>query len=158
MNPMSTENTKQNVFVFGAMITDFPAPHPPSPSPLARTPCLFQIRQLVEELDGLGILNDALLVLASDNGGCPDGGGSNYPFRGIKHTLFEGGVRVPAFVYSKSENLIPAEVNHTCVCVCVFIFLLLVPTRYTASEGRFKAKPCVTCELLVSIDKKWRLR
>lgn len=63
------------------------------------------------ELDDMGMLDNTLLVLASDNGGCPAYGGSNYPFRGFKHSMFEGGVRTPAFVYSKSESIIPAEVS-----------------------------------------------
>ncbi|CAN0500324.1 unnamed protein product, partial [Laminaria digitata] len=48
----------------------------------------------------MGMLDNTLVVLASDNGGCPSGGGSNYPYRGFKHTMFEGGVRTPALVYS----------------------------------------------------------
>jgi len=39
-----------------------------------------------------------LFIYASDNGGCKDAGGFNTPLRGGKHYLFEGGVRVPAFM------------------------------------------------------------
>lgn len=85
------------------------SPKPVRHRPLQSAPCI-QIRRLHNELEDLGMLDNAVFVLASDNGGCPIAGGSNYPFRGFKHTLFEGGVRVPAFVYSKSEALIPAEV------------------------------------------------
>merc|ERR1719453_2110774 len=38
--------------------------------------------------------------MASDNGGCPSDGSNNYPLRGGKFDAFEGGVRVPSFVYS----------------------------------------------------------
>ena len=34
------------------------------------------------------------------NGGPITGGGSNYPLRGQKNTLWEGGTRVPAFIHS----------------------------------------------------------
>lgn len=76
---------------------------------------------MLGELDDMAMLDNTLVVLASDNGGCPAQGGSNYPFRGFKHTMFEGGVRTPAFVYSKSEAIIPAEVlrvklQHVTVC------------------------------------------
>eukprot|EP00904_Undaria_pinnatifida_P000649 jgi/Undpi1/10585/HiC_scaffold_29.g13035.m1 len=68
-----------------------------------------ELRRLHDSLDALGLLDNAVMVLASDNGACPIRGGSNYPYRGFKHTLFEGGVRVPAFVYSKSPKLLPIE-------------------------------------------------
>lgn len=71
----------------------------------------MQIGRMVDELESMGMMDNTLLVIASDNGGCPSGGGSNYPYRGMKHTLFEGGVRVPAMVYSTSESLIPAAVS-----------------------------------------------
>ena len=62
----------------------------------------------------MGMMDNTLVVLASDNGGCPAYGGSNFPYRGYKHTLFEGGVRTPALVYSKSESIIPEEVSNSC--------------------------------------------
>lgn len=70
----------------------------------------MQLQRMFKELDAIGMMDNTLLVVASDNGGCPAMGGSNYPFRGYKHTLFEGGVRTPALVFSKSESIIPAEV------------------------------------------------
>ncbi|CBJ29746.1 Formylglycine-dependent sulfatase [Ectocarpus siliculosus] len=72
-----------------------------------------EMRRLHDELDALGALDNTVLVVASDNGACPTAGGSNYPLRGYKHTIFEGGVRVPAFVYSKSTDLIPEEARGT---------------------------------------------
>ena len=70
----------------------------------------FQIESIFEQLDEMGLMNNTLVVIASDNGGCPAAGGSNYPYRGFKHTLFEGGVRTPALVYSKNTSIIPSEV------------------------------------------------
>ena len=59
----------------------------------------------------MGMLDNTLVVFASDNGACPTSGGNNYPFRGVKHTQFEGGVRTPAFVHSKSTSIIPTKVR-----------------------------------------------
>ena len=46
----------------------------------------------------LGIWDDTLIIFTGDNGANPDTGGSSYPLRGMKATLFEGGMRPAAFV------------------------------------------------------------
>lgn len=48
-----------------------------------------------------------LWVITSDNGAAVDGGGSNWPLRGGKKYLYEGGVKVRGLVYSASNILIP---------------------------------------------------
>jgi arylsulfatase B len=45
-----------------------------------------------------GMFENTLMVFLSDNGAPVANSGSNWPLRGSKHTLFEGGTRVPAFV------------------------------------------------------------
>ena len=82
-----------------------------------------QIGRIVDELNKKGLRDNTIILLASDNGGATSGlfaqgaksneereheeGGieqgakapaSNSPFRGGKGSLYEGGVRVPAFV------------------------------------------------------------
>merc|ERR1719424_1388843 len=52
---------------------------------------------------------DFLLIVNSDNGGFPCGSylvGSPFPHRGSKFNYFEGGVKVPAFIYSSSTAVI----------------------------------------------------
>ncbi|CAM9439259.1 unnamed protein product [Discosporangium mesarthrocarpum] len=70
-----------------------------------------EVGRLMTELSDTGVLDDAVVVVASDNGACIESGGSNFPFRGFKNSYFQGGVRVPAFVYSESR--IPKEVQGT---------------------------------------------
>ncbi|HUT36323.1 MAG TPA: sulfatase-like hydrolase/transferase [Planctomycetota bacterium] len=57
-----------------------------------------QVGRLRDELRALGVANDTMLWFASDNG--PEVGtpGSPGPFRGRKRSLYEGGVREPAFL------------------------------------------------------------
>eukprot|EP00004_Rigifila_ramosa_P008921 TRINITY_DN20393_c0_g1_i1.p1 TRINITY_DN20393_c0_g1~~TRINITY_DN20393_c0_g1_i1.p1 ORF type:complete len:622 (+),score=105.41 TRINITY_DN20393_c0_g1_i1:254-1867(+) len=62
---------------------------------------------LVQSLREAEMWEDTLFVFSSDNGGMPWAGGFNMPFRGTKISLFEGGVRVPAFVLGPPDVLGP---------------------------------------------------
>lgn len=48
-----------------------------------------------------------LWVILSDNGAAIDGGGNNWPLRGGKKYLYEGGVKVRGLIYSTSYELVP---------------------------------------------------
>lgn len=52
------------------------------------------IGQLVDYLEKEGWLDNSVIVVASDNGGCAPDGGSNLPLRGVKNSYWEGGVKV----------------------------------------------------------------
>jgi len=47
-----------------------------------------------------GLSDNPVFIFISDNGGDPERGANNYPLRGLKKTLFVGGVRTHAFVHS----------------------------------------------------------
>ncbi|MEX0669894.1 MAG: sulfatase-like hydrolase/transferase [Pirellulales bacterium] len=51
------------------------------------------VARLLATLDDLGLCENTIVVLSSDNGATLTG--SNRPLRGGKHSLYEGGVRVP---------------------------------------------------------------
>ena len=62
-----------------------------------------QIGRLLDGLDDLGLADNTVIVFTSDNGPAPvwdtgtsnSGAGRTGPFRGIKASLYEGGVRMP---------------------------------------------------------------
>lgn len=68
------------------------------------------ISELMRVTKENGLFENSYFIFVSDNGGDPSSGGNNYPLRGLKNTLFEGGVRTPSFVYSP---LLPSDVRGT---------------------------------------------
>ena len=54
-----------------------------------------QIGRVLDTLDDLGLAENTLVLFSSDNGAGKGRGGSNGPLRGWKHSLYEGGIRVP---------------------------------------------------------------
>jgi len=65
---------------------------------LSRSP--VQMKRVVAALKLRGMYDNTVIAMASDNGGSPADGGNDWPLRGAKRTLFEGGIRVPAFIHS----------------------------------------------------------
>lgn len=57
-----------------------------------------QVGRVVSAIDADSQSRDTLIFFVSDNGGDPVYGGSNSPLRAAKHSNFDGGVRVPAWV------------------------------------------------------------
>lgn len=52
---------------------------------------------ILNELDQLGLRDNTIVVFTSDNGATQDG--SNLPFRGGKHSVFEGGTHLPTVIH-----------------------------------------------------------
>lgn len=57
------------------------------------------IGQLRHALETTGQLDNTVILFASDNGGAPSVGAYNYPFKGQKGTLYEGGIHNVALLY-----------------------------------------------------------
>ena len=60
------------------------------------------INNITETLDTEGYLDDTIIILTTDNGGQTAWGSSNWPLRGNKNTVWEGGVRGFSFIWSSS--------------------------------------------------------
>ena len=64
------------------------------------------VGNITRALKSLGLWNNSLVVVHTDNGAPVQVGGTNYPLRGGKGSNWEGGVRVPAVI---SGGLLPAS-------------------------------------------------
>ncbi|XP_077547832.1 arylsulfatase B-like [Haemaphysalis longicornis] len=99
------------------------------------------IGRVVKALYDRGMLSNSLIVFTSDNGGHPSGifsnGGSNWPLRGAKATLWEGAIRVPAVVWSpllprnKDQGVVQPQLAHV---------VDWLPTLYSAA-GEYSERP-----------------
>ena len=58
------------------------------------------IGNIIEILEEHDQLDDTIIIFSIDNGGVPYAGALNYPLRGSKGTLYEGGVRSPGFIHA----------------------------------------------------------
>jgi len=74
------------------------------------------VQQLTEALKSKGMYDNTIFIFTGDNGGAVQGpinsnslGGTNWPLRGSKWTVWEGGVKVPAFV--RGPGILPGVVS-----------------------------------------------
>ncbi|KAJ0179606.1 hypothetical protein K1T71_005318 [Dendrolimus kikuchii] len=62
------------------------------------------VGKVVESLQAHGLLDNSIIVFSTDNGGAAagfnDNAASNFPLRGVKNTLWEGGVRGAGLLWS----------------------------------------------------------
>lgn len=109
---IDTHDARRPLFLY----VPFNAPHAPLQAPAAyldRYPDIRNARRrtyaamvsavddavgsIVAALDRRGMRDDTLIVFSSDNGGPTQQAANNGPLRANKGTLYEGGIRVPAF-------------------------------------------------------------
>ncbi|CAH1390069.1 unnamed protein product [Nezara viridula] len=92
------------------------------------------VGELVEALKEKDMLDNTIILFFSDNGAPTFNAdfpnwGSNWPFRGAKETLWEGGVRSPSFIWSAALQENPRVSNS-------FIHITdWLPTLYSAAGG-----------------------
>lgn len=65
------------------------------------------IGNMTDSLEAAGLAENTIIVFSSDNGGdvncVKEVTSSNFPFRGGKRAIYEGGIRSPSFVWSKGR-------------------------------------------------------
>ncbi|KAI5731637.1 hypothetical protein M8J77_013626 [Diaphorina citri] len=93
---------------------------------------------VISALQRKGMLENSIIIFMSDNG-APTveyretsnyrNWGSNYPYRGVKNTLWEGGVKVPAILWSPQIQQNPR------VSLQMMHISDWLPTLYTAAGG-----------------------
>lgn len=81
-----------------------------------------QIGRVLDSLKHLGLDKNTLVLFSSDNGAARGRGGSNGPLRGWKHTLYEGGIRVPLIVRWPEGGVKAGRVDQESVLnICDFV-------------------------------------
>lgn len=56
------------------------------------------VGEILKKVDAMGETNNTLVIFLTDNGGFPNLGADNFPLRGGKGQMFEGGIRVPCII------------------------------------------------------------
>lgn len=73
------------------------------------------VGRIVSALEKGNMLQNSIIIFLADNGaptvGVFSNWGSNYPLKGIKGTLWEGGVRGAGFIWSPLINQSPRIMN-----------------------------------------------
>ena len=60
------------------------------------------IGKVIDTIEALGLMADTIIFFTSDNGATPNG--NNLPFRGTKHTFWDGGTHVPAAAWREGTH------------------------------------------------------
>ena len=96
----------------------------------------YNIGKLLENID----LNNTIIIFSSDNGGQTSTGGNNWPFRGKKTTYFEGGIKVPGFIYPKGLLTKTNHLEQKLFHISDWLPTLLSISNCYPKNGQFKKK------------------
>ena len=80
------------------------------------------VATILAELDKLGLRDNTIVVFTSDNGATRNG--SNRPFRGGKHTIYEGGTRLPTVIHWPRGKVTGRKWNGLCGALDMFPTLM----------------------------------
>ena len=100
------------------------------------------IGRVIQTLKDEGVYDNTLIFYFSDNGGAKNNQADNLPFRGTKHTVYEGGLRVP-FVMSWPSKITPATSDEPVISIdilptiCAALKIPLPETRIYDGRNMF---------------------
>jgi arylsulfatase A-like enzyme len=77
------------------------------------------IGRVLDALESAGVADNTLIFYFSDNGGAKNNSANNLPLRDYKHSVYEGGLRVP-FVVSWPGTLKPGNNDEPVICLDIF--------------------------------------
>jgi len=80
------------------------------------------VATILTELDALGLRDNTIVIFTSDNGATKTG--SNLPFRGGKHTVLEGGTRLPTVIHWPAGKLAGRKWDGLCGALDMFPTLM----------------------------------
>lgn len=80
------------------------------------------VAAILGELDKLGLRENTIVVFTSDNGATKDG--SNLPLKGGKHSIYEGGVRLPTAIHWPKGGLVGRRWDGLCGAMDMFPTLM----------------------------------
>lgn len=90
------------------------------------------VGKIVQALKDAEMLSNSIIIFTTDNGGPANGlnlnAASNWPLRGVKNTLWEGGVRGTGVLWS--SKLPKTRISNQMMHVCDWL-----PTLYAAAGG-----------------------
>ena len=80
------------------------------------------VAAILGELDRLGLRENTIVVFTSDNGATKEG--SNLPFKGGKHSAYEGGTHLPTVIHWPAGNVAGRTWNELCGALDMFPTLM----------------------------------
>lgn len=111
------------------------------------------IGRVIETLKSEGVYENTLLFFLTDNGGAKASSANNLPLRDFKHSVYEGGLRVP-FIVSWPEKFKPAVCDEPVISLDIMPTILAAIGAELPSDRIYDGKnflPAITGETIKPI-------
>ena len=116
------------------------------------------IGRIINTFEKRKLLDDTIIYFTTDNGGDPDWGGNNWPYRGTKHTQWEGGIKAIGSI--RIPGVLPGQrkqMFHVSDIMPTISSLINCPIRGIKLDGIDQSKSLINnksvrTEFLINID------